>query len=87
MSGIAYNKSVNARCTMGKITTNSSADELIDFITFHKYLSFDVEYGKEIEDFLVGTERIVDSLSEKNEKIPSDLIIKLIYLVGDEYDG
>jgi hypothetical protein len=34
---------------------------------------------------LVRTEDMVDSLSEKNEKIPPE--IKLINLVGDEYDG
>jgi hypothetical protein len=36
---------------------------------------------------LVRTEDMVNSLSEKNEKIPPELIIKLINLVGDEYDG
>jgi hypothetical protein len=72
---------------MGKITTNSSADEVEDFILYHKYIASDENYGKVIEDFLVKAENIVDSLSEKNEKIPPDLIIKLINLVGDEYDG
>lgn len=31
-------------------------------------------------------EVLIDSLSEKNEEIPPELIIKLINLVGDEYD-
>ena len=71
---------------MGKITTHSSAEEVEDFILYHKYIASDENYGKEIKDFLVKAEDIVDSL-KGNKKVSADLINKLISLVGDEYDG
>jgi hypothetical protein len=71
---------------MGKITYDSSREEVEDFILYHKYIASDENYGKEIENILVRAEDIVDSLSE-NEKVTSDLIHKLINLVGDQYNG
>lgn len=72
---------------MGKLSIHSSPEEVEDFILFHKYIASDENYGKEIEDFLVKAEDLVDHLLERNEKVPPELIHQLINLVGDDYDG
>lgn len=71
---------------MGRITFKSTAEEVEDFILFHKYIATDENYDTDIESFLVQAENIVDSIS-KDGPVPKELISKLIELVGDEYDG
>lgn len=71
---------------MGRISFDSKAFEVEDFILYHKYVASDEKYGKEIKDFLVRAEEIVDKIP-KSDPVPEDLITQLIKLAGDEYDG